>query len=82
MAEEAGSRSIKGRLRHQESSSSPKNPPGSRTLVATMPLLRLWFRFMRPRTMNTILGTGSPSLIICKDIKELNNHFEVLFFLF
>lgn len=65
VAEEDGRRSIKGRRRHHERSSSPKNPPGSSMLVATTPLLRLWLLFTFPRTMNIILWTGSPSLIIC-----------------
>lgn len=83
VADDAGSRSINGRRRHQESNSSPRNPPGSSTLVATMPLLRLWQRLIRPRTMNTILGTGSPSLIICfckqmKIFSELVNHITFL----
>lgn len=83
VADDAGSRSINGRRRHQESNSSPRNPPGSSTLVATMPLLRLWQRLIRPRTMNTILGTGSPSLIICfckqmKIFSKLVNHIRFL----
>lgn len=65
VADEAGSRSWNGRRRHHESNSSPRNPPGSSMLVATMPLLSFWLLLTLPRTMNTILWTGSPSLMIC-----------------
>lgn len=65
VADEAGSLSMKGRRRHQERSSSPKKQPGSSTFAATLPLLRLWLRPTSPQTMNIILCTGSPSLMIC-----------------
>jgi hypothetical protein len=71
VAEEAGRRSMNGRRRHHERSSSPRKLPGPNMHVAIAPLLRDWLLCNWPRTINTILCTGSPSLITCSFFKEV-----------
>lgn len=70
VADEEGKRSINGRRRHHDRSSSPKKFPGPIMHFDTIPLPRCWLLCSCPWTMNTIRCTGSPSLIIWQNIIE------------
>ena len=78
VADEEGKRSINGRRRHHDRSSSPRKFPGPTMHVATIPLLRCWLLCNFPRTMNTIRCTGSPSLITWDNIIGLNQECQGL----
>lgn len=62
--EDGGSLSTKGLLRHHERSSSPLKLPGPNMQQLSTPSLSTWLLWRWPLTINSILWTGSPSLVI------------------
>lgn len=73
--EEGGSRSTKGLLRHHERSSSPLKFPGPSMQQLSRPSLSTWLLWRWPLTINSILWTGSPSLVICIQFRLLTDEF-------
>lgn len=59
-----GRRSMKGRRRHQDRSSSPLKLPGPNMQQLCTPSRNTWLLWRCPLTTNSILCTGSPSLVI------------------